>query len=41
MRKGIKRIAYGFADFKRVQTRNNFYVDKTRFIPLLEENDYR
>ena len=40
MQKGIRRIAYGVADFESIQTRNDYYVDKTRFIPLLEENDY-
>ena len=40
MKKGIRRIAYGVADFESIQTRNNYYVDKTRFIPLLEENRY-
>ena len=40
MQKGIRRIAYGVADFEKIQTRKDYYVDKTRFIPLLEENDY-
>ncbi|MDR2762832.1 MAG: AAA family ATPase, partial [Planctomycetaceae bacterium] len=36
-----KKLPYGKADFKSIRERNNYvYVDKTRFIELLEnEND--
>ncbi|MDR2762641.1 MAG: AAA family ATPase, partial [Planctomycetaceae bacterium] len=39
--KGPKKLPYGKADFKSIRERNNYvYVDKTRFIELLEnEND--
>jgi len=40
MRKNIRRIAYGVSDFEKIQKRNNYFVDKTAFIPLLEEIDY-
>ncbi len=33
----IKRIPYGLTDFNRIQNENYYYVDKTRYIPLLEE----
>ncbi|MDR2170720.1 MAG: AAA family ATPase, partial [Planctomycetaceae bacterium] len=33
-----KLLPYGNADFKSVRTENNYaYVDKTRFIELLEK----
>ena len=35
-----KRIPYGVADFGRMRRDNMYYVDKTRFIPLLEEAPY-
>ncbi|MEZ4865544.1 MAG: AAA family ATPase [Caldilineaceae bacterium] len=35
-----KRIPYGSADFGRMRTDNSYYVDKTRFIPLLEAQPY-
>ncbi|MDR2345572.1 MAG: AAA family ATPase, partial [Planctomycetaceae bacterium] len=35
--KQTKNLPYGNADFKSVRTENNYiYVDKTRFIELLE-----
>ena len=33
----MKKIPYGIADFKVIQDENYYYVDKTMFIPLLEE----
>ena len=33
----MKRIPYGLSDFKRVLKENYYYVDKTQYIPLLEE----
>ena len=33
----IKRIPYGLTDFNLIRKENYYYVDKTRFIPLLEE----
>ena len=34
------RIAYGVTDFKTIQTQNRLYVDKTRFLHALENEDY-
>ncbi|MDR0337368.1 MAG: AAA family ATPase, partial [Planctomycetaceae bacterium] len=31
-----KRLPYGHADFKKIRTNNYVYIDKTRFIELLE-----
>ena len=36
----IKRIPYGKGDFEAVNAQNDYYVDKTPFIPLLEETPY-
>ncbi len=36
----IKRIPYGLADYRRMRQDNSYYVDKTRFIPLLEAQPY-
>lgn len=33
---GLKQLPYGVSDFVEVQSQNLYYVDKTRFIPLLE-----
>ncbi|MEO1954526.1 MAG: AAA family ATPase [Campylobacterales bacterium] len=33
-----KKIPYGLSDFKRVKTENYYYIDKTRFIPLVEDD---
>ena len=35
--KTYKKIPYGIADFKLIQDENYYYVDKTRYLPLLEE----
>ncbi|VEN74761.1 ATPase AAA [Candidatus Desulfarcum epimagneticum] len=40
MAQKIKRIPYGISDFEMVQTGNYYFVDKTRFIPFLEEHRY-
>ena len=32
-----KRIPYGISDFKVLRTENYYYVDKTHFIPIVEE----
>ncbi len=32
----IKRIPYGISDFEAVNSKNEYYVDKTMFIPLIE-----
>lgn len=34
---GVKRIPYGVADFVAVVEQNQYYVDKTMYLPLLEE----
>ncbi len=36
----IKRIPYGKGDFEAVNARNDYYVDKTAFIPLVEKTPY-
>ncbi|MGK5093083.1 AAA family ATPase, partial [Deltaproteobacteria bacterium TL4] len=40
LKPGVRNIAYGVADFEEIRLKNDYYVDKTRFIPLLEENRY-
>ena len=35
-----KRIPYGISDFRRMQTDNAYYVDKTHFIPTIEAAPY-
>lgn len=32
----IKQIPYGISDFERLRTENFYYVDKTRFIGMIE-----
>ena len=32
-----KKIPYGLSDFKELKCKNFYYVDKTRYIPLIEE----
>jgi len=36
----VKRIPYGIADYRRMKLDNMYYVDKTRFIPLIEAAPY-
>lgn len=36
----IKRVPYAIADYRRLRMDNGYYVDKTRFIPLLEAAPY-
>ncbi|MFN8443540.1 MAG: AAA family ATPase [Caldilineaceae bacterium] len=36
----IKRIPYAIADYRTMRRDNGYYVDKTRFIPLLEAAPY-
>ncbi|MBF0239342.1 MAG: AAA family ATPase [SAR324 cluster bacterium] len=38
--KKIRNIAYGVSDFEKLQSRNDYFVDKTHFIPALEKYDY-
>lgn len=35
-----KRIPYGVADYGRMRRDNSYYVDKTHFIPLIEQSPY-
>ncbi len=35
--KKIRLIPYGMSDFARIRRENRYYVDKTMFIPMLEE----
>jgi hypothetical protein len=36
----LKRIPYALADYRRIREDNAYYVDKTRFIPLIEAAPY-
>ena len=38
--KKIKNIPYGVGDFESVQSKNNYYVDKTMFIPHVEKTQF-
>ena len=41
MMEAVKGIPYGVARFEEVREKNRYYVDKTMYLPLLEEtNDY-
>ncbi len=33
----IKQVPYGISDFDRVRRDNLYYVDKTMYLPLLED----
>ena len=33
----VKRIPYGISNFVEVVEQNQYYVDKTMYLPLLEE----
>lgn len=33
----VKRISYGIASFEQVRNDNAYYVDKTMYLPMLEE----
>ncbi|VEN74071.1 conserved hypothetical protein [Candidatus Desulfarcum epimagneticum] len=35
-----KGIPYGISDFEKIRVKNKYFVDKTHFIPLLEEHEY-
>ena len=35
--KQVKRVPYGVSDFVKVICRNQYYVDKTKYLPLLED----
>ena len=34
----IKKIPYGVSDFEKIQKENFYYVDKTRFIEIIEQS---
>ncbi len=36
----VKRLPYGIADYRRMKLDHMYYVDKTRFIPLIEDEPY-
>ncbi len=40
MTEKIKKISYGMADFEDIRLNNKYFIDKTRFIHLLEEYNY-
>ncbi len=35
----MKQLPYGISDFKRIRENDMYYVDKTRFLPLMEEEN--
>ena len=35
----IKRIPYGISDFKQLRREGKYYIDKTMFLPVMEEAD--
>ena len=37
MSNDVKKIPYGISDFETLRTKNYYYVDKTRFIRMIEE----
>ena len=37
---GYPRIPYGVANFRRIRVERRLYVDKTRFLPALEQVDH-
>ena len=37
MNQNYKRVPYGVSDFETVMTQNLYYVDKTRYLPMLED----
>ena len=39
MENQVKRVPYGVADFAAVITQNQYYVDKTMYLPLLENQE--
>jgi hypothetical protein len=40
MTEKIREIPYGDADFEDIRLNNKYFVDKTRFISLLEKQKY-
>jgi hypothetical protein len=40
MSEKIKGIPYGISDYEKICAKNKYFVDKTRFIHLLEEHEY-
>lgn len=38
MNQNMKRLPYGINDFEAVIEQNQYYVDKTMYLPLLETN---
>lgn len=37
MEENVKRIPYGVSNFVEVVEQNQYYVDKTMYLPLLEQ----
>lgn len=37
MQENVKRIPYGVSDFVEVVEQNQYYVDKTMYLPMLEQ----
>ncbi len=40
MSEKIKGIPYGVSDFEKIRIKDKYFIDKTRFIPLLEDYEY-
>ncbi|MDM8537225.1 AAA family ATPase [Desulfobacterales bacterium HSG17] len=40
MSKSLKRIPYGVSDFEKMQNNDLYFVDKTKFIPMLEQSPF-
>ncbi len=40
MNEDYKRIPYGRSDFVSIIEQNNYYVDKTMYLPMLEDEAY-
>ena len=36
----MKRLPYGISDFRQVMREGKYYVDKTMFLPVMEETDH-
>ena len=36
----IQRLPYGISDFKQLRAENLYYVDKTMYLPVMEDTDH-
>ena len=35
----IQRLPYGISDFKQLRAENKYYIDKTMYLPVMEDTD--